>query len=140
MAFGYGIKHRNNMFFYFQDDPCPCRLPIASVEFFCSDQVVLLGPTNEQTGQYEYVVLSNWARFPIIGLARDAAFYHKHLADRLEKELASEGFINSRNGYEVWRLNISRMYGGSLAYVDWSQCRPATPLSYIGNVLRDLFG
>ncbi|VDM56449.1 unnamed protein product [Angiostrongylus costaricensis] len=115
VAFGYGILHKDRTYVYMQDDPCPY-------------QIVLVGPRNNGNGQYEYVVLSNWARFPLIGLVRDIRVFYNKYKDQLETELEKEGFINDYSG------------SSNIHYSDWSKCRPATPASYIQNVLSELFG
>ncbi|CAJ0946970.1 unnamed protein product, partial [Mesorhabditis belari] len=116
VALGYGIINNGNTYVYFQDDPCPY-------------QIVIVGPKHS-TGQYEYVVLSNWARFPVIAMARDIRVFYKLYKDKLEDKLTSEGFSTEYAGLST----------GHLSYVDWSHCRPATPISYIRNVLTELFG
>ncbi|PIO75850.1 hypothetical protein TELCIR_02086 [Teladorsagia circumcincta] len=115
VAFGYGILHNERTYVYMQDDPCPY-------------QIVIVGPQKGGRGQYEYVILSNWARFPLIGLVRDIRVFYKKYKDQLEVELEKEGFINDYSG------------SASIHYADWSKCRPATPVSYIQNVLTELFG
>ncbi|KAE9414084.1 hypothetical protein Angca_001028, partial [Angiostrongylus cantonensis] len=85
VAFGYGILHNDRTYVYMQDDPCPY-------------QIVLVGPRNNGSGQYEYVVLSNWARFPLIGLVRDIRVFYNKYKDQLETELEKEGFINDYSG------------------------------------------
>ncbi|KAK5984201.1 BMA-LPR-7 [Trichostrongylus colubriformis] len=115
VAFGYGILHNERTYVYMQDDPCPY-------------QIVIVGPRKGGKGQYEYVILSNWARFPLIGLVRDIRVFYKKYKDQLEVELEKEGFINDYSG------------SASIHYADWSKCRPATPVSYIQNVLTELFG
>lgn len=115
VAFGYGIIHAGRTYVYMQDDPCPY-------------QIVLVGPRKGGKGQYEYVILSNWARFPLIGLVRDIRVFYKKYKDQLETELEKEGFINDYSG------------SSGIHYADLSKCRPATPVSYIQNVLSELFG
>ncbi|PAV73876.1 hypothetical protein WR25_16062 isoform D [Diploscapter pachys] len=115
VGFGYGIIHKDKTYIYIQDDPCPY-------------QIVIMGPRNQRTGQYEYLVLSNWARYPIIGLARDIRHFYKHYKDEMENKLESAGLINDVTG------------NSNIRYVDWSKCKKATPLSYVQNVLTDLFG
>ncbi|CAB3400860.1 unnamed protein product [Caenorhabditis bovis] len=115
VAFGYGIIHNERTYVYMQDDPCPY-------------QIVLVGPVNKQTKQYEYVILSNWARFPLIGLVRDLRVFYNKYKDRLENELYKEGFMNDMTG------------SSTIHYADWSKCRKASPINYITNVLTDLFG
>uniref|UniRef100_A0A914RHI4 Lipocalin domain-containing protein n=1 Tax=Parascaris equorum TaxID=6256 RepID=A0A914RHI4_PAREQ len=34
-------------------------------------QIIMIGPKNKISGQYEYIVLSNWAKYPTIAMARD---------------------------------------------------------------------
>ncbi|KHJ96140.1 hypothetical protein OESDEN_03901 [Oesophagostomum dentatum] len=115
VAFGYGIIHKDRTYVYMQDDPCPY-------------QIVLVGPRRAGTGQYEYIILSNWARYPLIGLVRDTRVFHNRFKEQLESELEKEGFINNYSGKSTMR------------YTDWSKCRPVTPVSYIQNVLSELFG
>ncbi|CAD6188981.1 unnamed protein product [Caenorhabditis auriculariae] len=115
VAFGYGIIHKERTYVYMQDDPCPY-------------QIVTVGPINDETNQYEYVILSNWARFPIIGLVRDLRTFYAKYKDQLEDQLDKDGFNNEITG------------NSNIHYADWSKCRPATPINYIQNVLADLFG
>uniref|UniRef100_A0A1I7X532 Tyrosine-protein phosphatase domain-containing protein n=1 Tax=Heterorhabditis bacteriophora TaxID=37862 RepID=A0A1I7X532_HETBA len=102
---------------------CICRMIHVHV-----NQIVLVGPREGGSGQYEYLILSNWARFPIIGLVRNIRSFYKEHKDALENELEKEGFINDYTG------------SSSIHYADWSKCKPATPISYIRNVLSELFG
>lgn len=81
-----------------------CRMTHALVRFllnylpsFTLDQVVVVGPKHS-SGQYEYVVLSNWARFPIIGLVRDIRTFYSLYKDKLEDELEKEGFVSDYTG------------------------------------------
>ncbi|KAF8355391.1 lpr-7 [Pristionchus pacificus] len=114
-AFGYGLVNHNVTYVYFQDDPCPY-------------QVVMIGPIDKKSGQYEYVILSNWARFPIIGLVRDIRVFYEKYKDAMEAELEKDGFMN---GYSTQN---------TIHYTDWSKCRRSTPVTYFRNVLSELFG
>ncbi|GMT36662.1 hypothetical protein PFISCL1PPCAC_27959, partial [Pristionchus fissidentatus] len=114
-AFGYGLVNNNVTYVYFQDDPCPY-------------QVVMIGPIDKKSGQYEYVILSNWARFPIVGLVRDLRVFYDKYKDAMETNLDKEGFINGLSTQNT------------LHYTDWSKCKRSTPVSYFRNVLSELFG
>ncbi|CAI5455020.1 unnamed protein product [Caenorhabditis angaria] len=115
VAFGYGLIHKERTYVYMQDDPCPY-------------QIVLVGPIDKKSKQYEYVILSNWAKFPLIGLVRDIKTFYKLYQEKLEDDLDKAGFMNDMTG------------SATIHYADWSKCRKATPINYIQNVLTDLFG
>ncbi|CCD73151.1 Lipocalin domain-containing protein [Caenorhabditis elegans] len=115
VAFGYGIIHHERTYVYMQDDPCPY-------------QIVVVGPINKQHNQYEYLILSNWARFPMIGLVRDLRKFYKEYKDQVETDLEKAGFMDDVTG------------SNPIHYADWSQCKKATPYNYLTNVLTDLFG
>ncbi|VDN29216.1 unnamed protein product [Cylicostephanus goldi] len=70
----------------------------SSVIHKLSDQIVLVGPRKGGKGQYEYIILSNWARYPLIGLVRDTQVFHNRYRQQLEAELEKEGFINDYSG------------------------------------------
>ncbi|CAL2052831.1 unnamed protein product [Caenorhabditis brenneri] len=115
VGFGYGIIHRERTYVYMQDDPCPY-------------QIVIVGPINKQHKQYEYLILSNWARFPMIGLVRDLRSFYTNFKDQVETDLEKAGFMDDVTG------------SNPIHYADWSKCKKATPINYISNVLTDLFG
>lgn len=73
----------------------------------------MIGPIDKKSGQYEYVIVSNWARFgivpysncmvyfrfPIIGLVRDIRVFYEKYKDAMEAELEKDGFMN---GYSTF--------------------------------------
>uniref|UniRef100_A0A0N5AIF5 Lipocalin/cytosolic fatty-acid binding domain-containing protein n=1 Tax=Syphacia muris TaxID=451379 RepID=A0A0N5AIF5_9BILA len=118
VGFGYGIIHNQKLYLYFQEDPCPY-------------QIVMIGPRNERTGQYEYLVLSNWAKYPLIAMVRDYNDFMQRYRDEFVRRFKKEGFISE----------FSSVIGDTVDFVDWSLCRPLTPVSFLSNVLnRFLFG
>ena len=54
-------------------------------------QVVSVGPRSRD-GQYEYVILSNWAKHPVIGLVRDLRHYHL-ARNRMTSWLRDNGLV-----------------------------------------------
>lgn len=49
----------------------------------------MTGPVSA-SGQYEYVVLSNWAKYPLIGLARDVNHFFAHHRLHMEATLKEQ--------------------------------------------------
>jgi hypothetical protein len=58
----------------------------------CSDQIVALGPVSS-TGQYEYVILSNWVKYPVVGMIRDLRTYGPAY-ERMNAWLRQNGYMN----------------------------------------------
>uniref|UniRef100_A0A914VQC4 Lipocalin domain-containing protein n=1 Tax=Plectus sambesii TaxID=2011161 RepID=A0A914VQC4_9BILA len=116
IGFGYGLKNGQKVNVYTQQDPCPY-------------QVVLVGPKSSQ-GQYEYVIMSNWAKYPVIGMVRDLDLYASKYRKEMEQELRKEGYLNI----------LTNMLGGSLRFVDWRTCRNSqvTTGNIVGNILNGL--
>lgn len=69
---------------------CNC-LKVTAVKI--TDQIVMLGPTNKITGQYEYLVLSNWAKYPLIAMTRDYNDFMRHYRDEFVRRFKQEGFM-----------------------------------------------
>ncbi len=90
-----------------------------------ADQVVLVGPIDEKTMMYEYVFLSNWAKFPVIGLARDWRRFAQRFQRHTEQWLNNEGYLVDFN----------------VRFSDWSRCERVTPENILKNIMnRFLFG
>ncbi|VDM43596.1 unnamed protein product [Toxocara canis] len=118
VGFGYGILHNRKAYIYFQEDPCPY-------------QIVMIGPVNAVVDQYEYIVLSNWAKYPIIAMARDVGEFNAKYREEIIGRFKKEGYIH----------DLSDFVGGSVNFVDWAPCKPLTPVSFISNVVDQfLFG
>lgn len=81
--------------------------------FWALVQVVGTGPVSE-SGQYEFLVLSNWAKFPVVGLARDLTRYSGRLQDSMDSFLKSEGYTN-------FLTDVM----GTVVHTDWTYCRDA---------------
>uniref|UniRef100_A0A915BBZ1 Lipocalin domain-containing protein n=1 Tax=Parascaris univalens TaxID=6257 RepID=A0A915BBZ1_PARUN len=111
VGFGYGILHNQRAYIYFQEDPCPY-------------QIIMIGPKNKISGQYEYIVLSNWAKYPTIAMARDVGEFSAKYRNVLVERFKHEGFV-----------------GNSVNFVDWTRCKPLTPISFVSDIVnRFLFG
>ncbi|KHN70616.1 hypothetical protein Tcan_14362, partial [Toxocara canis] len=81
VGFGYGILHNRKAYIYFQEDPCPY-------------QIVMIGPVNAVVDQYEYIVLSNWAKYPIIAMARDVGEFNAKYREEIIGRFKKEGYIH----------------------------------------------
>ncbi|VDK85418.1 unnamed protein product [Litomosoides sigmodontis] len=92
VGFGYGFMHNNKVYIYVQEDPCPY-------------QIVIIGPKNAESGQYEYIVTTNWAKFPLVAMTRDLA-----------------------------------IIGNWMHQVDWTNCKPLTPIAFISNIVNRFIG
>ncbi|VDK47455.1 unnamed protein product [Gongylonema pulchrum] len=118
VGFGYGIIHNGKVYVYVQEDPCPY-------------QIVMVGPKNEQTGQYEYIVMTNWAKFPLVAMTRDLGQFDSKYRDELTQRFRSEGYTHE----------FSEIIGNSMHHIEWTKCRPLTPIAFVSNVInRILFG
>uniref|UniRef100_A0A0M3HPM6 COesterase domain-containing protein n=1 Tax=Ascaris lumbricoides TaxID=6252 RepID=A0A0M3HPM6_ASCLU len=118
VGFGYGILHNQRAYIYFQEDPCPY-------------QIIMIGPQNMISGQYEYIVLSNWAKYPTIAMARDIGEFSAKYRNVLVERFKREGYIHE----------LSDFVGNSVNFVDWTQCKPLTPISFVSDIVnRFLFG
>jgi len=111
VGMGYGIGHRDAVYIYLQEDPCPY-------------QIVLLGPIDIESGLYEYVFLSNWAKYPVIGLARDWRRFFQLYRNETELWLNQEGYLTDFN----------------VQFADWRPCQRVTPENVIRNIMRQFFG
>ncbi|VDO34884.1 unnamed protein product, partial [Brugia timori] len=80
MGFGYGIIHSKKVYIYVQEDPCPY-------------QIVITGPKNTESGQYEYIVITNWTKFPLVAMTRDLAQFNANYRNELIQRLRNEGYI-----------------------------------------------
>uniref|UniRef100_A0A915KFR8 Lipocalin domain-containing protein n=1 Tax=Romanomermis culicivorax TaxID=13658 RepID=A0A915KFR8_ROMCU len=99
VGFGYGLINNEEAYVYTQSDPCPY-------------QVVATGPTSDD-GQYEYILLSNWAKYPVIGLTKSlTTFFTTQQKPSVENELRSHGYTN----FFTDAL-------GSVSVMDWSYCK-----------------
>ncbi len=96
---------------------------------YVSDQVIAVGPDNGWgLGQYEYIVLSNWAKYPVIGLAKNINTFYSHYKVDMERTLRRENYMNF----------LTDAFG-SLQFLDWSQCRrKLTTGNIVGNILHGI--
>lgn len=78
-----------------------------------SDQVVHTGPVHNATNRYEYLVLSNWSQYPVIGLARDLKTFYASYLKQMQLYLRQNGF-----------MNFITDSVGSVQFSDWRYCRP----------------
>uniref|UniRef100_A0A7I4KLV1 BMA-LPR-7 n=1 Tax=Brugia malayi TaxID=6279 RepID=A0A7I4KLV1_BRUMA len=115
MGFGYGIIHSKKVYIYVQEDPCPY-------------QIVITGPKNTESGQYEYIVITNWTKFPLVAMTRDLAQFNANYRNELIQRLRNEGYI-----YE-----FSEIIGNWMHEVDWTDCKPLTPTAFISNIINRL--
>lgn len=54
----------------------------------------MTGPKNAESGQYEYIVITNWAKFPLVAMARDLAYFEANYRDELIQSFKNEGYIH----------------------------------------------
>uniref|UniRef100_A0A0R3S022 NIDO domain-containing protein n=1 Tax=Elaeophora elaphi TaxID=1147741 RepID=A0A0R3S022_9BILA len=105
MGFGYGIIHNKKVYIYVQEDPCPY-------------QIIITGPKNAETGQYEYIVITNWAKFPLVAMTRNLAHFNAN-----------------------YRNELIQIIGNWMHQVDWTNCKPLTPITFISTLInRFIFG
>jgi hypothetical protein len=100
--------------------------------FLMTDQVVMVGP-KAATGQYEYIVLSNWVKYPVIGMVRNLHTYDSEYRDEVHGRLRREGYVTM----------LTNMFDGSIASADWNQCerQEMNAGKIVGNIInRLLFG
>uniref|UniRef100_A0A8R1TUL2 Lipocalin domain-containing protein n=1 Tax=Onchocerca volvulus TaxID=6282 RepID=A0A8R1TUL2_ONCVO len=130
VGFGYGIIHDKKVYIYVQEDPCPY-------------QIVITGPKNAETGQYEYIVITNWAKFPLVAMARDLKQFKTHYRNELIQRFKNEGYIHKFSKLNHGRIPIIyfRIIGNWMHEVDWTDCKPLTPIAFISNIIdRLIFG
>lgn len=74
--------------------------------------------------------MSNWAKYPVIGMVRDLNLYTTKYRVQMERHLRDQGYINL----------LQNMLGGSLQFVDWRLCRNSqvTTGNIVGNILNGL--
>ncbi|VDN57465.1 unnamed protein product [Dracunculus medinensis] len=116
VGFGYGLIHHRKVNIYFQENPCPY-------------QIVMVGPIDNHSKQYEYVVISNWAKYPVIGLARNLEVFNSKYRKELVERFKNEGLIH----------DFSDLIGNSINFVDWSQCKVLSPIGFVMNIMDRLF-
>ncbi|MFH4982100.1 hypothetical protein AB6A40_008809 [Gnathostoma spinigerum] len=95
----------------------------------------MVGPESEH-GQYEYIVISNWAKFPVIALARDPILFQEKYKQELISRFREEGLIHQFSESVVIYVMV---VGKSVHFVDWSHCRPPNAINFISNVLNNFF-
>lgn len=54
----------------------------------------MVGPIDNHSKQYEYVVISNWAKYPVIGLARNLEVFNSKYRKELVERFKNEGLIH----------------------------------------------
>uniref|UniRef100_A0A1I8EGW9 Lipocalin domain-containing protein n=1 Tax=Wuchereria bancrofti TaxID=6293 RepID=A0A1I8EGW9_WUCBA len=81
VGFGYGIIHSKKVYIYVQEDPCPY-------------QIVITGPKSTGSGQYEYIVITNWTKFPLVAMTRDLAQFNANYRNKLIQRFRNEGYIH----------------------------------------------
>ncbi|KAL3982213.1 hypothetical protein ACH3XW_46280 [Acanthocheilonema viteae] len=113
MGFGYGIIHNKKVYIYVQEDPCPY-------------QIVITGPKNAESGQYEYIVITNWAKFPLVAMTRDLAYFNANYRNELIQRFKNEGYIHE----------FSEIIGNWMHQVDWTNCKPLTPIAFLSNIIN----
>lgn len=71
----------------------------------------MIGPQNMISGQYEYIVLSNWAKYPTIAMARDIGEFSAKYRNVLVERFKREGYIHELSEY----VNLFFIYMCALA-------------------------
>lgn len=94
------------------------------VIFAFSDQIVSVGPESAD-GQYDYVLLSNWAKYPVFGMARDLESFFATQKTEVENMLRTNGYTNFFTDVMA-----------SVSVSDWSFCKH-TPTN-AGNIAADI--
>lgn len=97
---GYGV----------QIGPGPARTLVFPHDDPCPYVVVKRGPINDE-GQYEYLILSQFLKSPLIGLARDPMRFEKNHRGEVETFLRTSGF-----------LNPFAPASSAIAYTDFASC------------------
>jgi len=110
-GFGYGLVLDEEVSVYTQTDPCPY-------------QIVAVGPESVD-GQYDYVILSNWAKYPVFGLAKDLDSFFATQKGDVESMLR-------KNGYTNFFTDVM----ASVSVSDWSFCKHS-PVN-AGNIAADI--
>ncbi|KFD46835.1 hypothetical protein M513_12281 [Trichuris suis] len=87
LGFGYGLVNGQHVTVYDQSDPCPYEVILVSD----NDEDNYY---RERNSQYDYVVLSNWARYPVIVLAKDVDQFFANDYEFLKQDLRREGLYN----------------------------------------------
>jgi len=110
-SLGYGFKAGDNGTFLIHNSNSPDSEPY---------WVVKTGPLNG-FNQYDYAIISNWVRFPVVVLARDPErFQREHMRDVLE--------YLERRGY----INVLTKALNMIAPVDYTQCQYTPTFSGTG--------
>ncbi|KRY58582.1 Cullin-2, partial [Trichinella britovi] len=116
-GFGYGvISNDNQALVYMQSDPCPYQVVYTSSDYDEDDY-------NTET-QYNYVVLSNWARYPVIALAKNVEQFMMSDFEQLKNDLNRDGLHN-----KVTELLKST------ELADWSVCEAKQTLKQMATQL-----
>lgn len=55
---------------------------------------MITGPKNAESGQYEYIVITNWAKFPLVAMTRDLANFNANYRNELTEHFKNEGYIH----------------------------------------------
>ncbi|KRX94172.1 Cullin-2 [Trichinella pseudospiralis] len=116
-GFGYGvISNDNQALVYMQSDPCPYQVVYTSSDYDEDDY-------NTET-QYNYVVLSNWARYPVIALAKNVEQFMMSDFEQLKNDLNRDGLHNK----------VTEMLK-STELADWSVCEAKQTLKQMATQL-----
>ncbi|KAI6226487.1 hypothetical protein M3Y99_01287600 [Aphelenchoides fujianensis] len=110
-SLGYGFKAGDTGQFLLHSSNSPDAEPF---------WVIKLGPLNEYN-QYDYAVVSNWVRFPVFVIARDAErFQRVHMKGVLQ-------FLEDNN-----YINVMTKAFNMISPVDYSQCQYTPTFSGAG--------
>lgn len=83
-----------------------------------------MGPESND-GQYEYVILSNWAKYPVFGMAKDLDNFFTTQKTDVENILRTKGYTNFFTDIMA-----------SVSFSDWSYCKQTS--TNVGNVAADI--
>uniref|UniRef100_A0A5S6QY96 Lipocalin domain-containing protein n=1 Tax=Trichuris muris TaxID=70415 RepID=A0A5S6QY96_TRIMR len=119
LGFGYGLVNGQHVSVYDQSDPCPYEVILVSD----NDENNYY---RERNSQYDYIVLSNWARYPVIVLAKNVDQFFANDYEFLKEDLRSEGLYN-----ELTEM----LYSSDTA--DWSVCDAKHTLGSVAVQLLD---
>uniref|UniRef100_A0A8R1XVQ9 Lipocalin domain-containing protein n=2 Tax=Onchocerca TaxID=6281 RepID=A0A8R1XVQ9_ONCVO len=110
-SLGYGFKSGDTGQFVLHSSNSPDSEPF---------WVIKKGPLNEYN-QYDYVIVSNWVRFPVFVIARDPEqFRNKHMRNVLQ-------FLEDNN-----YINVVTKAFNMISPVDYSQCQYTPTFSGAG--------
>uniref|UniRef100_A0A0N4T718 PARP catalytic domain-containing protein n=1 Tax=Brugia pahangi TaxID=6280 RepID=A0A0N4T718_BRUPA len=118
-SLGYGFKSGDTGQFVLHNSNSPDSEPCNQLISLCI-WIIKKGPLNEYN-QYDYVIVSNWVRFPVFVIARDPErFRSEHMQNVLQ-------FLEDNN-----YINVMTKAFNMISPVDYSQCQYTPTFSGAG--------